>query len=944
MRNKINKLLIPHLIFLFFTILFFILIEVAQSYSHNKKILNNSIKEFNISISRRSEAILKIVNKVIENSESFVNFWQKEDFTEVNKALSTTFPDNFRNMINKVRIYDQFRIKRAEKIFTISPLERETSFQLLKTFNTYKELEGFEQVAGDKISYLITYPVFINGTLTFVVEIEMNLKQIMEDINSRYSVYSLIWLQNDNNIEKRFIEDQHNKVFINKNQLTENFYSYINKIINYQENTAHFTFQPSFGVMTIEHLKNFDNHYTATIHFFKDNQADSHLLTIIIIIIGTLILYLKSSSIDKKNINLIEGKIAENNKLLDKIDELKEELSVLSNSMFNYKELSDASFESVIFSENGICVAANKTTSIYFGVPENEVIGQDLVRFIDDQYISIVQKTMLTNDESPYEILCRKIDGTRFYALVRGKNIILKNKTIRLSVLRDISDIKNSEIKLEKALKEAQEASLAKSEFLSNVSHELRTPLNSIVGFSDLLSKKNTDPTMNEYINIIKSSSDWLLKIINDIIHLSKIESGRVPVSIKSVNLKSLISNLMMMFKDNADKKQIELRSNIPSIMPDIINTDEALLNRALSEIFINSINFTDKGYVLIDINAENINESRMDLSIRIEDTGKGISEEKKKNIFEPFLNNDNTQIKNIDSIGIGLTIAKKSLELLGGSISLESIEGSGSVFIIKFSGIELSYQSNIGNVESRFFESYIEDDILFHDGLILVVDDISINRKLILKNLEMCGLSFIEADNGAQAIEIAEKFLPNMILLDAKMPVMDGYEAIKILKMNPKTAQIPTVLVTASDDDDIDEQVRDKFDDILKKPIIKRDLINILTRYFKEVESNNLLVKTSNFEIIETSLDDLVLNNENIDNIQTILNIWKSAKNSMTINEIDEFIDELKEFSIKFNSDAISAYADRLKVANDTFDLEKITITLQEFEIISGKLEEYNE
>ncbi|NQU34915.1 MAG: response regulator [Bacteroidetes bacterium] len=349
-------------------------------------------------------------------------------------------------------------------------------------------------------------------------------------------------------------------------------------------------------------------------------------------------------------------------------------------------------------------------------------------------------------------------------------------------------------IELESQKMQVMTANKLKSEFLSNMSHELRTPLNSIMALSSVLitdtkSKLNKDES--NYLSIIERNGKRLLRLINDILDLSKIEAGKMEIIPAFISIENLIQLVTENVQSISDNKGISINLEIPQNLPRI-QTDESRLHQVLINIVSNAIKFTDKGSVDIIVKNQQNN-----IVIEIKDTGIGISENILPHVFDEFRQADGTSSRKYEGTGLGLAIAKKMTEILGGSISAESELGVGSTFSVT---IPVTWHGS-QSIDKPMVSSNV---LIKHtDNTILVVDDDPKVITDISNYLSQCGYNTISATNGMEAIKLATKYKPIAITLDIIMPEMDGWEVLQQLKSNTETNNIPVIVVSVSEDRD---------------------------------------------------------------------------------------------------------------------------------------------
>jgi|GEM_PF-501385 PAS domain S-box-containing protein len=489
------------------------------------------------------------------------------------------------------------------------------------------------------------------------------------------------------------------------------------------------------------------------------------------------------------------------------------------------------------------------------------------------------------------------------------------------------SDLVESRIK-------ADAANIAKSMFIANVSHEIRTPMNAILGFSEILLKRITEETAHGYLKTIFSSGKSLLHLINDILDLSKIEAGKMELEPVQVNLKNLINDIVSLFKYKAAEREIDLLIDYTSDFPQTIIADEIRIRQVLVNIVGNAFKFTNKGYVkiIVAVNKYYGEENCLDFSITIEDTGVGIAEDDQKRVFESFSQAHQKAVNNSSGTGLGLAISNRLAELMGGNITLESKLNEGSRFILNLKKIKYS------DTETALQNDYEiqTDNVLFEKRIILIIDDVPQNINLIKGFLIDQPFEIIEGYNGKEAIEFANKFKPDLILMDIRMPEMDGITAAGLLKNDPATKSIPMIAFTASLPSEKDNDALHIFNDSLYKPIFRNKLYVSLMKFIPYTVSD------SSEEVKSTNIQDEFLNLTNaekvtlkvqLDNLESAFNNKsKELYDIFDSDEIDAFVENLDKYVNANNIPLFDKYISELKSAINCFDIETIQKLLSQF------------
>ncbi len=496
-------------------------------------------------------------------------------------------------------------------------------------------------------------------------------------------------------------------------------------------------------------------------------------------------------------------------------------------------------------------------------------------------------------------------------------------------------DLEAANAALKKAKEKADSASSAKSEFLANMSHEIRTPMNAILGFSEILYGKETDPQKVNYLDSILASGKSLLNLINDILDLSKIEAGKLDLHYTAVSPRRLFIEMKTLFGRSIVEKGLDLIIEIPDELPEILLLDETRLRQILINLIGNAVKFTKSGYIKISVRhvyAEKGYKSSLDLLFAVEDTGSGIPEDKKEDIFAAFEQLKDGKARQFEGAGLGLTISRRLIEMMNGKITVESAVNQGTVFNIILHDVEAASAnlSDSGRLKEIDYAS-----IQFQPAVVLVADDIEYNRDLVKGYFEDYDIRFLEAETGRETIEKAGAEFPDIILLDMKMPDIDGYEAARILKGDPELKSIPLIAVTASAMKSDEEEILMICDAYLKKPVSKSDLIlevmNFLPHSRITPQNPNLqkpsLFMTEDFTgaslLQYPDLNKLLTREKG--RVERLISL-------MAIDQIEAFAMEMRSIGEKFGYSPLVHWGEALFTAAQVFDMERITSVLSTF------------
>ena len=535
-----------------------------------------------------------------------------------------------------------------------------------------------------------------------------------------------------------------------------------------------------------------------------------------------------------------------------------------------------------------------------------------------------------------------KKDGTGMWLEIFYGGIYDTNGQFRgvMGVSRDISERKKLIEELQEAKAKAEIATKVKSEFLANMSHEIRTPMNAIVGFSDLLYPSVKEGKQRSQVESIRSSAQNLLGIINDILDLSKIEAGKLQIQYQPASIGNLLHDIQNIFGQKLKEKQLSFYIEFGEGFPDSIMIDEIRLRQVLFNLIGNAVKFTETGSVtlILDKQVNMADSAKIDLLISVKDTGIGIRKEQQLLIFEAFNQQEGQNAKKYGGTGLGLTITKRLVEMMNGEIKVKSEPGLGSTFEIILRNIETGCHESLQKKEKTFDPQ----SVIFETGKILVCDDSASTLKLMRDLFENSSLTLIEATNGKEGVEMTSKYMPDVILMDLKMPVMNGKEAARILRSQETTKSIPIIAISASSKIIFkDEESKQLFDDFLLKPINLAELTETLKKYLHhqttEITSENKQLFNLDIKINEKQTEQLP---EIISNLEIeMLPKYEEALKNQKIDSLEALGQELALFGKTHSFELLEQFGNEICSYADNFDVGKLMETIKKFPALIDKL-----
>ena len=504
--------------------------------------------------------------------------------------------------------------------------------------------------------------------------------------------------------------------------------------------------------------------------------------------------------------------------------------SYVKKGLFFKSVVEDGSDIIFIVDYNGEILYHNNSTKETLGYKLNSLVGRNFFDLILPSTLAEFRKQYKTstkkkfNESVEFQFLCKN----KSYKYLEFNSINLKHKEGINGLILDCRDITQRKEDAAELLR----AQKAKEQFLANVSHEIRTPINGIAGMAALLSQNPTPKEQVTYLNAIKSAADNLKVIINDILDLASIESGKLKFERIGFNINELLVSIIDSFTVQSMQKKIELSFTLDERISQILIGDPFRLNQILINLIGNALKFTHEGEIKINCSLDKIHGKNQYIKIDVTDTGIGIPAEKLNTIFESFSQADASVTRKYGGTGLGLTIVRQLVELQKGKITVQSVEDVGTTFSITIP--YLIGDINQTEENASIINKNKADQVSLKGLKILLTEDNDINRLYATSILKMWECQTDTAENGYVALEKVRNNDYDVILMDIQMPVMDGFEATKAIKLSGREkTQIPIIALTANATaKDIEKCLAAGMVDCIGKPFTPQTLFSMLAKY----------------------------------------------------------------------------------------------------------------
>ncbi len=502
------------------------------------------------------------------------------------------------------------------------------------------------------------------------------------------------------------------------------------------------------------------------------------------------------------------------------------------------------------------------------GYSKEEMLGETPILLVgpqsSSQELKKIRHAIEHGHPTEVEMINYKKDGTQFWANIVISPVIDKHGNIThwVSILRDVTHRKKEEFELIQAKEQAEASSLAKSEFLSTMSHEIRTPLNAIIGMTGLLADTILDTEQQNFLQTIRQGGENLLSVINDILDYSKIESGNLELEMIDFSVLEPIEDTLELLATKASEKRLELLYEVDEQIPHYIKGDITRLKQILVNLIGNAIKFTQIGEIVVSVVQTDRRKDSIELLFSVKDTGIGIPKEKQNKLFKSFSQVDASTTREHGGTGLGLAISKKLVEMHGGNIWVESVEGKGSTFCFT---LMVGIGSNQHTSNSQ--------KLSFNGKRVAVIDDNYTNRIILQKQLNKMNMEVALYSSPNQMLGDLNKVVQmDLIIMDMHMPEMNGLTLAKLIRKKPLNKHLPMILLSSGVTIQTAEQKR-MFDIILHKPIRKKELQYHINFLLSTPDNGRALLKPStqlmNREKLNLSNYHILLVEDNLVNQQ---------------------------------------------------------------------------
>lgn len=559
----------------------------------------------------------------------------------------------------------------------------------------------------------------------------------------------------------------------------------------------------------------------------------------------------------------------------------------------------------------GRYLLTNRQCREVFGLSDDMIIGKTVHdvqanKHAAERYNIADKQVIETRKPVELEDVLYLPDGPRHLLTIKFPLFDKDNQLLGVSgFMKDITDMVKSRQELIAARQKAETAETLQEQFLANMSHEIRTPMNGIIGMTSLLMNTPLQQHQQEYVQMIKQSSDNLLVLINDILDLSKIKAGKISIEKIPFSLGDIVKSLSAVFRLKAEQKDLSFSTLLHPAVPLHLVGDPHRLGQILTNLLSNALKFTEKGYVTLEINVQEQENEQVILCLQVSDSGIGIDEKQLHLIFESFSQASSDTTRRFGGTGLGLAITRRLVELQQGSVHVASKSGAGTTFTVLLPfGLSTEEEVMRGNIKTIVQPEDLKD---YSGKHVLIVEDNDVNQRVLQYNLERYKLAVTVIDNGKDAVRWLEKNKTDLIMMDLHMPLMDGFQATDYIRRQLRLT-VPIVVLTAS----VLRNERQRClqigaNDYVAKPFAPEELRRCLEKYLLNRKEEEMGRQPAITAAGHPAFDISVLLQLNDNNV--IREIYKVFETTVPAG-----LEELKQLAIKEDWDAVFEHAHKLK------------------------------
>lgn len=560
------------------------------------------------------------------------------------------------------------------------------------------------------------------------------------------------------------------------------------------------------------------------------------------------------------------------------------------------------------------------------GISKDESIGFDSSLFLASESLGEVKKRLKSQPKGiseAYEVQTNINNKQGWWFISSAPKLSATGEVIGFIIIcLDISNQKKLEKELIKSREQAEQLTKAKETFLANMSHEIRTPMNAIMGMGNQLAKTNLSEQQNFYLNTINTAAENLLVIINDILDLSKIEAGKLSIEQIGFEPKKVVFNALQVLMLKAEEKGLKLtNSYCDSRLSSILIGDPFRLNQVLLNLISNAVKFTEKGSVDVTCEVINTTATTQTIQARVIDTGIGMDKEFAEKLFDKFSQEYESVSRKYGGTGLGMSICKELIELMGGTIEVSSTKGKGTTVLFK---IEFKIGTAV-DIADDITESITPD--FLHGKTILITDDNEMNRLVASTILENYGATIIEAANGEEALSALDKNKADLVLMDIQMPVLNGFDTARIIRK--KGNKVPVIALTANAIKGENEKCFEVgMNDYITKPFKEEEFLKKIAHWL-----NAELTPNENLQIKEIANDEPLYDLAGLQEISRGNDAFIEKMVKLFCEQSQVMVEQIKIAYAADKLDVMGATAHKLKPSIDNLKINSLKQVIREIE-----------